>query len=426
MEMQIIENNKLKEKLYIGKLNNGLTVMIIPKKNIQKKYVMWATNYGSIDNEFIVPGETEKTTVPDGIAHFLEHKLFEQEGGTNSLDTLTAMGVNANAYTTNNHTAYLFECTDSFYPALDEFMNYVQHPYFTDENVEKEKGIIGQEIMMYDDYPEWQVYMNAIKDMYKNNPVNLDIAGTIKSISKIEKEVLYKCYSTFYNPSNMVICFSGDFEPEELMEEIKKRLVPIEAPQGSIERIYPEEPEEIVKKETEVKMEVSIPMFVIGIKDNHSQTDIVTKHIAIEILLNILIGKSSNLYKRLYEEELIMSEPDLEYEFAKSYAHITITGGSKEPKKILEEFKKEIQTVKENGINEQNFKRIKNTVYGEYVKEFNNVSDISRMFVSDYFKGINSFDYIDRSDVITLGDVTSVLNTVFNEDKIVLSIVKGK
>ncbi|MCL2342007.1 MAG: insulinase family protein [Firmicutes bacterium] len=223
--MQIIKNDKVKEKLYIERLSNGLTVMIIPKKNIQKKYVIWATNYGSIDNEFTQPGETEKTVVPDGIAHFLEHKMFEQENGTNSLDALTALGVNANAYTTNNHTAYLFECTDNFYPALDELMNYVQHPYFTDENVEKEKGIIGQEIMMYDDYPEWQVYMNAIKCMYKNNPVNLDIAGTIETISKIDKEVLYKCYNTFYRPSNMIMCFSGDFEPEKIVEEVRKRLV---------------------------------------------------------------------------------------------------------------------------------------------------------------------------------------------------------
>lgn len=209
--MQIIENSKVKEKLYIEKLNNGLTIMIIPKKNIQKKYIIWGTNYGSIDNEFIIPGEEKSTSVPDGIAHFLEHKLFEQEDGTNSLDTLTTLGVSANAYTTNNHTAYLFECTDNFYKALDELMDYVQHPYFTDENVKKEQGIIGQEIMMYDDYPDWIVYMNAMKSMYKNNPVNLDITGTIESISKIDKDILYKCYETFYNPSNMVMAVSRRF-----------------------------------------------------------------------------------------------------------------------------------------------------------------------------------------------------------------------
>ena len=164
--MQIIENSKVKEKLYIEKLENGLTIMIVPKKGIQKKYVIWGTNYGSNDSKFIVPGEKEPTEVPKGVAHFLEHKMFEQESGINSLDTLTALGVEANAYTTNDHTAYLFECTENFYPALDELMDYVQHPYFTDENVEKEKGIIGQEIMMYDDYPEWKVYLNTLEAMY--------------------------------------------------------------------------------------------------------------------------------------------------------------------------------------------------------------------------------------------------------------------
>lgn len=425
--MQVIENTKVKEKLYIEKLENGLTVMIVPKKNIQKKYVIWGTNYGSIDNEFVVPGETKNTKVPDGIAHFLEHKLFEQENGTNSLDTLTALGVNANAYTTNNHTAYLFEATSNFYPALDELMDYVQHPYFTDENVEKEKGIIGQEIMMYDDYPEWQVYMNAMKNLYKNNPVNLDIAGTIESISHIDKDILYKCYNTFYNPSNMVMCFSGDFEPESLITEVKKRLADKKV-QGEIERIYAEEPKEIVSKETEVIMNVAIPMFVIAIKDipETNKQNMVKKHIAIEILLNMLIGKSSGLYKKLYESELLMSEPSIEYDFAKSYANISITGQSKQPKEILKEIKKEIRNLKGQGINEEEFKRIKNMIYGYNVKEFNNVSDICRMFISDYFKDINSFEYIEQSDNIDIEYVKQILDTVFDEDMMTISIIKGK
>ena len=163
--MQIIENLKIKEKVYTEKLENGLTVMIIPKENTRKKYIMWGVNFGSIDNHFIDPKTKQEVNIPDGVAHFLEHKMFEQESGKNSLDALSELGVDANAYTTTNHTAYLFECTENFFPALDELMDYVQHPYFTDENVEKEKGIISQEIMMYDDYPEWAVYMNAIRAM---------------------------------------------------------------------------------------------------------------------------------------------------------------------------------------------------------------------------------------------------------------------
>lgn len=425
--MEIIENTQVKEKLYIEKLENGLTVMIIPKKGIKKKYVMWATHYGSIDNKFIVPGEKEVTEVPDGVAHFLEHKMFEQENGTNSLDVLTALGVNANAYTTNNYTTYLFEATDNFYPALDELMDYVQKPYFTDENVEKEKGIIAQEIKMYDDYPDWVVYMNAIKSMYKNNPIKIDIAGSVESIYKIDKDVLYKCYNTFYNPSNMVMCFCGDFEPEKLIEEVKKRL--IEKPnQGEIKRIYEEEPEEIVEKRVEQTMEVSMPLFVIGIKDKlpEKNQNLVKKHIAIEILLNMIIGKSSKLYKELYESELLISEPFLEYEFTDNYAHIGITGGSKNPDKVLEKIQEEIEGLKKEGLNQQDFQRIKNMLYGNAVKEFNNVSDIARMFVSDYFKGVNSFDYLENYKQITLEYTYEILKEVFLKDNTVISIIKNK
>ncbi len=426
--MQIIENSKVKEKLYVEKLENGLTVMIMPKKNIQKKYMIWATNFGSIDNKFIAPNDKEETNIPDGVAHFLEHKMFEQQNGTNSLDTLTALGVNANAYTTTDHTCYLFECTDNFYPAMDELMDYVQNPYFTDQNVEKEKGIIGQEIQMYDDYPSWAVYMNAMKCMYKNNPIIIDIAGSIESISKIDKEVLYKCYNTFYHPSNMVMCFAGEFEPEALIEEVKKRLKPTEK-HGEIKRIYPEEPEQIVKKENTQNMEVSMPIFVIGIKDvidnkNCTSSNIVKKHIAIEILLNMLIGKSSKLYKELYEAELITGEPYLDYEFSKQYAHVSITGQSNDPKKVLEKFEAEIKQMKENDIDLAHFQRVKNMIYGNYVKEYDDVAEICRMFVGDYMKGINSFEYIEEYEQVTPEYTKQVLEEVFKEEKTVLSIVE--
>ena len=428
--MQIIENSKVKEKIYIEKLDNGLTVMIIPKPGVQKKYMIWGTNYGSNDNEFIVPGEQEKTTVPNGVAHFLEHKMFEQENGTNSLDVLTALGTEANAYTTNDHTAYLFECTDNFYEAMDELMDYVQHPYFTDENVEKEKGIIGQEIMMYDDYPEWKVYLNAMEAMYHNNPIKIDIVGTIETISKIDKEILYKCYETFYNPSNMAMVICGDFEPEKLIEEVKKRLIDKKS-NGKIERIFKEEPEEIVKEKIEQKLEVSQPLYTMGIKDkidnveNSNKTDIVKKHIAIEILLNIIMGRSSKLYKELYNEGLIYSGASLDYEFSKTYAHILIAGQSTDPEKLYEKFKVRVKELIENGIDENDFERNKKMIYGGYVKEYNDVTDIARMFLADYFKGINSFDYIEEINSINVEYLNQVLKDVFKENKMVLSIVKS-
>ncbi len=423
--MQIIENSKVKEKLYIEKLENGLTVMIIPKKDIQKKYIIWGTNYGSNDSTFVVPGEDKITEVPKGVAHFLEHKMFEQENGKNSLDVLTALGVNANAYTTNNHTAYLYECTDNFYPALDEFMDYVQHPYFTDENVKKEKGIIGQEIMMYDDYPEWKVYLNALECMYYNNPVKLDITGTIETISKIDKEILYKCYNTFYNPSNMAMVISGDFEPEKLLEEIKRRLIKTKS-NGEIKRIYEEEPEEIVKAKTEQKMEVSKPLYTIGIKDIPPENkEKVKKHISIEILLNILIGASSELYKKLYDSGNSYSTPSIEYEFDKNYAHILITGQSNNPEELFDMLKKQIKEFIKNGIDIKDFERTRKMIYGEYIKEYNDVTDIARMFLSDYFNGINSFDYLEEINTINVEYLNQVLKDVFKEEKMILSVVRN-
>mgnify|MGYP002543768649 FL=1 len=422
--MQVLENLKVKEKVFFETLENGMPVMIIPKKGMRKKYMIWGVNYGSNDNIFVIPGEDKETKVPNGVAHFLEHKMFEQENGTNSLDTLTALGVEANAYTTNTHTAYLFECTDNFYEAMDELMNYVQHPYFTDENVEKEKGIIGQEIMMYDDYPEWKVYLNTLEAMYHEHPVKLDITGTIETISHIDKDILYKCYNTFYNPANMAMVICGDFEPEKLLEEIKKRLIEKKA-NGEIKRIYPEEPESIVKEKTEQKMDVSEPLFTIGIKDKvATQKEKVKKHLAIEILLNMLIGKSSDLYQELYKSGVMFSMPGVDYEFSRDYAHILVTGQSKEPEKVYESFKNTIRELKEKGIESEEFKRMKKMLYGSFIKEYDEPGDIARMFLADFFKGINSFEYLEEITTINEQYVEQILNEVFNENKMILSVIK--
>ena len=303
-------------------------------------------------------------------------------------------------------------------------MDYVQHPYFTDENVEKEKGIIGQEIMMYDDYPEWKVYLNAMEAMYHEHPVKLDITGTIETISHIDKEILYKCYNTFYNPSNMVMVLCGDFEPEDLMKEVKSRLIDKKA-NGEIKRIYPEEPETIVKEKIEQNMDVSQPLFTIGIKDKVADTkERVRKHIAIEILLNMIIGKSSELYKELYDEGILFSVPSLDYEFAKDYAHVLITGQSTEPEKVYEQFKNKVLEMKKNSLDTEAFNRIKKRIYGEYVKEYNDTSDIARMFLADFFKGINSFDYLEEIVTINEQYAEQILKEVFDDKKMIISVIK--
>ena len=424
--MKIIESKKIKEKAYVEELKNGMKVIIIPKPNLDKKYVIWGTKFGSIDNRFIMPKTNEEVFIPDGVAHFLEHKMFEQPNGTNSLDTLMALGLDANAYTTNDHTAYLFECTNNFYEGLDELMDYVQHPYFTDENVEKEKGIIGQEIKMYDDEPGWQLYMNLLDCLYKGNPIKIDIAGTVESISKITPDVLYKCYNTFYNPSNMTMVVCGNFEPEKLLEDIKRRLIEKEH-QGEIQRIYPPKETSINRTYKEAEMEVSLPLFAIGFKDADGMNeDIVKKHIAIEILLNMIIGKSSESYQNLYKEGNLLSEPDLDYEFSEEYSHVVISGQSKEPEKVKESIESTIQKYIDQGLNEEHFNRIKKKIYGDYVVEYNSVGNIARMFLSDSLKKINSFDYIERFDEVTKEYTQQVLKNVFKKENMAVSVIKCK
>ena len=420
--MQIIENSKIKEKLYIEKIKNGLTIMVFPKKT-RKKYIVWSTNFGSIDNKFYAPGEQVLTVVPDGIAHYLEHKLFEQENGENSLDVLTSIGVEANAYTTNDHTAYLYECTDNFDEALDEFMNYVQNPYFTDENVEKERGIIEQEIMMYDDYPEWAIYMNAMKCMYKDNEINIDVAGTKETIAKINKEKLYKIYNAFYKPDNMIIVLSGDFIPEEIIEKVKSKIT-MEANPMQTKRVYNKEQEEIAEKYIEKEMNISIPTVLMGYKDTNLKDDKIKKDIAIDILGGILFGKSSNLFEKLYESGKVFSEPAINYEFSKTFAHILIQFQTNFVEEVVDEITNEINSLKKNGIDPDAFERNKKRVYGDLIRDYNEVSGIATGIVADYFKNINSFDYFEEFSSISKEYVENVLKELFVESKKVISVIK--
>lgn len=420
--MQIIENNKIQEKIYIEKLSNGLKVIVIPKKT-QKKYIIWGVNYGSIDHKFMV--DDREITVPDGIAHYMEHKLFEQENGTNSLDVLSSMGVNANAYTTNNHTAYLFEDNnDKFFEALDEFMNYVQNPYFTDENVEKERGIIEQEIMMYDDYPDWKLYMNVMKAMYYKNPINIDVAGTKETIAEITKEKLYDAYNAFYKPDKMAIVVCGDFEPEKVIREIEQRMT-LENAKQSVKRLYEEEPEEIVKDRMEAEMNISMPLFMIGYKDVVACENQIKKDLALDMIFNILIGDSTELYQSLYEEGLLQSEPSFIYENSKTYSHALIQGQSQQYDEVIKRLEQGIEDLKQNGIEDSVFERIKKKLYGEFVKSYNDAGNIATSFVQNYFRDINPLDYFEEFKGLDKEYTMQILNEVFQKDKKVVSIVKS-
>ena len=423
--MQIIENKLVKEKVYIEKIESGFTIMCIPKTNTRKKYAVCSVGYGSNYNKFFIKQENREVTVPDGVAHYLEHKMFEQQSGVNSLDTLSSLGVEANAYTTNDHTAYLFECTNNFEQALDELLSYVQNPYFTDENVEKEKGIISQEINMYDDDAEWKVYINCMKALYKVNPIRIDIAGSVESIKNISKDILYECYNNFYVPENMVLVLVGDFNPEETIENVKGKIKISNKMQAKI--IKEKEPEEINQNEISEKMDISVPIFTIGYKINPDEQEKVKRALAIEILLEMLFGQSSECYNELYEKGLIYENLWTSFEWSRDeYAHILIQGKTMDMDSVKQIIEEKVEKLKTDGIKENIFERAKRKIYGLYVREFNEVQSEGTAFETNYFKEINPFDYIEKYKTLSKDYVEQILKDLFVKEKMVISTIFPK
>ena len=423
--MQIIENELINEKVYIEKLESGFTIYCIPKKNTKKKYAICGVGYGSNYNHFIIKDDNKEVTIPDGVAHYLEHKMFEQESGENSLDVLSSLGVNANAYTTNDHTAYLFECTKNFEKALDELLEYLQNPYFTDENVEKERGIISQEIKMYDDDPDWRVYINCMKALYINNPIRIDVAGSVESINQISKDILYECYNNFYVPENMVLIIIGDFEPEDIIQKVKEKVIIKNKLKAQI--INQPEPLEISTKKLVEKMDITIPFFTIGYKVNPIEKEKIKRTITIEILLEIIFGLSSDTYNELYEKGLIYENLITSFEWSnEEYAHILIQGKTFNFNKVIEIIHKKIDDIKNTGISEKTFETAKRKIYGLYIREFNDISNEATLFAVNYFKRINPFDYIEEFKNITKEYSMNVLREVFEESKEVVSMIMPK
>jgi predicted Zn-dependent peptidase len=427
--MKKIESKLLKETIIEERLSNGLKVFMMPKKGYTKQYAIFATHYGSNDSTFIIPGEDKITGVPDGIAHFLEHKLFEEPEGS-IFDQFSSLGSNVNAYTNFTSTCYLFSSTDRFYENLELLIQFVQTPYFTDENVEKEKGIIAQEIRMYQDDPNWRVFFNALKAMYHEHPVRVDIAGTIDSIHKITKEDLYQCYNTFYSPENMVVFIIGDIDEKKVVSTIEKNLKKQGSLSGKeIQRIYPEEKDAIVQERIEDKLDVSIPLFNIAFKDTKNrlnESERLEKDIAMKILLDMIFGKSSELYRQLYDEGLINDTFGSEYVGEIDYSYSILGGESQNPDQVLEKVLTYLALLKKNGLNKEDFERIKKKQIGKYLQYYNSIEFIATTFIDYYFKDINIFDYIEQLKDIEFETIERRFEEHFNVQQCVLSTVSAK
>ncbi|MGN0107945.1 MAG: EF-P 5-aminopentanol modification-associated protein YfmH [Hominilimicola sp.] len=426
MELNYTKNSVTGEEMYYSTHSSGLGIYIIPKKGYSKTYAIFGTRYGSVDSKFVVPGEKELTEVPDGIAHYLEHKMFDQPDGSNVFDKFSKYGGNANAFTSFNMTAYLFSATANIEENLETLMDYVQSPYFTEESVQKEQGIIGQEIRMYDDNGGWKLFFNFLNCLYQNHPVKKEIAGTVESISHITADYLYKCYNTFYNLSNMSIVVVGNVDAARIAQVIENGVKKNEPFDEEIKKVYPEEPKEIAKNYAEQKLSVAMPLFMLGFKDTdtgYGGERLLKKSIEINILLKMLFGKSSKLYKDLYEKGLINNSFSLEYTMQPDYGYSSIDGESSDPKAVYDAVINEVERVRKEGLDERDFERIKKVMWGEYIRSQNDVEDYAVTFMQHLFMGIDYFNYYDVYKTVTFEDVKKRFDEHFVKERSALSVV---
>ena len=423
MDIKTVSSSLVKDSYYVTKHPSGLTIFVYPKSGYKSTYAIIGTNFGSVNTRFRVNGGDE-ITVPDGIAHYLEHKLFESEDG-DAFARYAKTGANANAYTSFEKTCYLFSCTDHFEESLEILLDFVQSPYFTPQTVAKEQGIIGQEIKMYDDSPGWRVMFNTLVGMYQKHPVRIDIAGTVESIAEITAEKLYDCYNSFYNLHNMVLCVAGNATMEQVLKVADRMLKPCE--EQTVESIFEDEPYEVGQSYIEQTFPVTIPMFHLGFKENVGSEPISSAEAAYtDILLYALASQSSPLYNKLLDERLINDSFDFERMEGPNYAAILFGGESRDPQRAASIIKEAIAQAKRDGIPREEFERAKKAVYGNIIADFNSNDNIANVIVDMYFENRELFAYVDAAANATLEDVTSRLSDILDTDNCTLSVVKGE
>jgi len=422
--LSVYESDLLNEKYDRFMHESGLEVVVFPKK-LSTYYASFGTRYGSVDNCFKLEGEEEFTTVPDGIAHYLEHKMFEQEDGVDAFERYAQTGASANAFTSNKRTVYLFSCTEQFDESLEILLDFVTSPYFTPETVQKEQGIIGQEIKMYEDNPGWTGYQTLMECMYKNNGVKIDIAGTCESIAQITADILYKCYNTFYSLSNMTLSVCGDVTPEQVAAVCDKVLKPCE--EKKIIRFSEEEPAEVVTERVVKQRSVAKSLFYIGVKD----TDIsaipaerTKKKAAMNILNDIMFSHSGEFFNTLFAEGLINPQFGYEYEHNSSYSFNLFAGESDNPDEVLSRIQAYVEKTKETGLDAEDFERCKRGVYAAAVRGFDDAGTISNTMIDCLFEEEDIFALPEIVSKITLEDVTALLHSVYAPGRYAMCIVE--
>ncbi|OZU90259.1 peptidase M16 [Virgibacillus indicus] len=420
---------KINETIYTEKMDNGLHVFLLLKQEMSKTYGLFSTNYGSIDQTFEPIGKDELVTVPEGVAHFLEHKLFEKEDRDVFAD-FGRQGASPNAYTSFTKTAYLFSATNNIEKNVETLIDFVQAPYFSEESVEKEKGIIAQEIKMYDDQPDWQSFMGTIKAMFKSHPVNIDIAGTVESIHSITKDDLYTCYNTFYHPENMTLFIAGNFEPESMMDLIRSnQQAKAFKKMDTIKREFPDEPTEVAMKENKITMPVSIPKCTIGIKESASEMakeDFLKRDLLQSMVLDYYFSKGGQFYQDLYHSSLIDDSFHYETNLEKNFGYTLIGSNTEQPDQFVNKVKEMLLSTNTASLSDEEFGRMKKKKIGQFLRAMNSLEFISNKYIHYNTMDIDFFEVIPAIQKLTLQEVNQFIQGWIKEDRIaVCKIMAG-
>jgi predicted Zn-dependent peptidase len=423
--METLAYPGVQETLYRELMPNGLEVVVLPKPGFSKTYATFSTKYGSVDNRFAV-GSQEPISVPDGIAHFLEHKMFEEPTG-DIFATFASQGASANAFTSFDRTVYLFSATEQIEANLETLIDFVQNPYFTDENVEKEKGIIEQEINMYRDNADWRVYFGLIDALYHKHPIHIDIAGTVESIRQIDKETLYRCYETFYHPSNMFLFVVGGVEPEAVMKLVRDNQArKAFEPQGAIERFFEPEPGTVKEPIKKTALPVSMPKCMIGFKESRGSNDpaeMLRTELTMKLMLDALLGSSSPIYHALYDDTLITDSFGHEFNSSEDYAFSVIGGETRDPDELLRRLREAIEAAQAKGLDQEAFERTKRKKIGGYLRMLNSPEAIASEFTRYRFRGADLFKLLPVYEEITLEEANARLRSHFDWSRMAVSIV---
>ena len=421
--MKRTEYARIGETLFETLLPNGLCVRIVPKKDYRKRYAFFATRYGGMDMKFTRDGVAYDT--PAGIAHYLEHKMFDTEEG-NALQELAQNGAEPNAFTSNAMTAYYFDCTEHFAENLRILLSFVSIPYFTDESVEKERGIISQEIRMVEDTPDWRVYTNLLEALYRSSPARVAIAGTVESIGEITAQTLYDCHRAFYDPANMVLCVVGDVDSDEVLSVVREIVG--ESHGEIITRDYGNEELTVEKRETVQEMEVSMPQFLAGFKCTAAESgeELMRQDLVASITADILFGESSPLYSRLYDEGLINGSFGGGFDQLPGAAYLYVGGDSNDPRAVTEKIVAEARRLAHEGVDEAFFRQCLRASFGATLRATASFENIAISLADGYFRGFDPFLFPEVYDSLTKADVEAFLRENVVESRCALSIVTPK